>query len=74
MKATVVALAMLVALPARADDSLDVQRMKFVERGEDLTVDASITKLFDSASLQADEVKNSRYHRSDHPGGGNRRN
>jgi hypothetical protein len=41
-------------LPARADDDpVDVQRMRFVERGEDLTVNASITKLFDSAAFAA---------------------
>jgi hypothetical protein len=48
-----VALAVLLAAaPARADD-LDVQRMRFVERGDDLTVNATITKLFDSAAFAA---------------------
>ncbi len=45
---------LLVATPARADDDEpEVQRMRFVERGEDLTVTASITKLFDSAAFSA---------------------
>jgi hypothetical protein len=44
---------LLVALPARADDEPEVERMRFVERGDDLTVTASITKLFDSAAYSA---------------------
>jgi len=44
---------LLVALPARADDEPDVQHMRFVERGDDLTVTANITKLFDSAAYSA---------------------
>jgi hypothetical protein len=43
----------LAAAPVRADDEPEVQRMSFVERGDDLTVTASITKLFDSAAFAA---------------------
>ena len=52
----VVALAVLVvALPARADDDLpEVVRMRFIERGDDLTVTStSLGKLFDADAFQA---------------------
>jgi hypothetical protein len=46
---------LLVALPARAhaDDEPQIERMRFVERGDDLTVTTNITKLFDSAGFAA---------------------
>jgi len=49
------ALAMLVALPAHADDDEkpEVQKMRFVERGDLLHVTASISKLFDRAAYEA---------------------
>jgi hypothetical protein len=54
MKIAVLLAVLCVAVPAHADDEpLDVQSMRFIERGEDLTVTASITKLFDSAAYVA---------------------
>ena len=54
--AIVVALAALVR-PARADDDDDdepaVVKMKFIERGDELTVTTSIAQLFDSAAYEA---------------------
>jgi hypothetical protein len=51
-----VVLIMLVAsssLRARADDDKpELQRMRFVERGRDLTVTGNITKLFDQAAYE----------------------
>jgi hypothetical protein len=45
---------MLCALPAFADeDPIELQRMRFVERGDDLTVTASISKLFDAEAFRA---------------------
>ncbi|MGE5186528.1 MAG: hypothetical protein ACM31C_30945 [Acidobacteriota bacterium] len=44
---------LLVALPAGADDEPEIQRMRFVERGDDLTVTTSITKLFDASAFTA---------------------
>ncbi len=44
---------LLVALPARADDEPEIQRMRFVERGDDLTVTTNITKLFDASAFAA---------------------
>jgi hypothetical protein len=50
----VVALAvLLLAGVAHADDEPEVERMRFIERGEDLTITANITKLFDSAAYSA---------------------
>lgn len=44
----------LAALPARADDeTVEVQRMRFIERGQNLTVTANIAKLFDQAAYEA---------------------
>jgi hypothetical protein len=41
----------LAATPAAADDAAPaLVRMKFVERGNDLTVSAAFTKLFDSSA------------------------
>jgi hypothetical protein len=40
----------LVALPARADDSPELQRMRFIERGVNLTVTTRINKLFDTSA------------------------
>jgi hypothetical protein len=54
--AIVVALTAL-AVPARADDDDDdepaIVKMKFIERGGDLTVTTSIAQLFDSAAYEA---------------------
>lgn len=48
-------LVVLAALPARAhaEDEPQIEHMRFVERGDDLTVTANITKLFDSAAFAA---------------------
>jgi hypothetical protein len=44
----------LAAAPARAEDDVpEYQRVKVVERGEDLTVTTNITKLFDSTAFAA---------------------
>ena len=44
----------LVAIPAFADDeAIENVKMRFVERGEDLTVTTKIQKLFDEAAYQA---------------------
>jgi hypothetical protein len=57
MKKLIVALALLIAAaaPARADDDdgPESQHMKFVARGNVLTVTTSITKLFDASAYQA---------------------
>ena len=54
MKILAVLAVLFVATPAVADDDpLEVQKMRFVERGEDLTVSANITKLFDSSAFGA---------------------
>jgi hypothetical protein len=54
MRGLVVFALVLVALPARADDdSAEVQRMRFIERGQNLTVTANIAKLFDQAAYEA---------------------
>lgn len=53
MKLVLVVALLLAASPARADDELINQRMRFVERGPDLTVTTAITKLFDSAAYEA---------------------
>jgi hypothetical protein len=49
-----VAIALLfVALPARAeDDKVEVQRMRFIERGQSLTATGNIAKLFDQAAYE----------------------
>ncbi len=47
-----VALVVLVALPARADD-LELQRMRFIERGPSLTVTTKVNKLFDTSAYNA---------------------
>jgi hypothetical protein len=41
------------AAPARADDDVQIQHMKFVERGDDLVVTTSIAQLFDAATYDA---------------------
>lgn len=54
MRLVAVIALVLVALPARADDeSREVQRMRFVERGESLTATGNIAKLFDQAAYEA---------------------
>lgn len=54
MKAVLLACVLVLAGTARADDDAPlVQRMRFVERGTDLTVTTAITKLFDSAAYEA---------------------
>ncbi len=53
MKALVLAL-VLVSIPAFADDDTpELQRMKFVERSDNLFVSTALTKLFDSSSYDA---------------------
>lgn len=53
MKLAIVAL-LVAALPARADDEhVELVRMRFVERGDDLTVTTKLTGLFDEAAYQA---------------------
>ena len=47
---------LLVAVVARADEEKpEVQRMRFIERGQNLTATGSISKLFDSGSYENDE-------------------
>jgi hypothetical protein len=41
---------LLVAVPATADDSPELQRMRFIERGASLTVTTKINKLFDTSA------------------------
>src|SRR5689334_9711013 len=51
-----VAAALLAGLAAVAradDDKLEVQRMRFIERGKNLTVTGTIAKLFDQAAYEA---------------------
>jgi hypothetical protein len=49
-----VAVGTLTAAAARADDATpDLVRMRFVERGNDLTVSTAFTKLFDSSAYNA---------------------
>lgn len=53
MRALVAIALVLVALPARADeDKLEVQRMRFIERGDHLTATGNIAKLFDQAAYE----------------------
>jgi hypothetical protein len=53
MKFLVIAL-LLVSLPARADDEKpEMQKMRFIERSQNLTVTTNISKLFDSAAYEA---------------------
>jgi len=53
MRALAVIALVLVALPARADeDKLEVQRMRFIERGEQLTATGNLAKLFDQAAYE----------------------
>jgi len=54
VKLLVLLAVVLVAAPARADDDPpELQHMRLVERGEDLTVTSAITKLFDSSAFNA---------------------
>ena len=44
---------LLVALPSRADqDKPEIQRMRFIERGQNLTANGNIAKLFDQAAYE----------------------
>jgi len=53
MRALLAAAALLVALPARADDDkIELQRMRFIERGQSLTATGNIAKLFDQAAYE----------------------
>ena len=53
MRALAIIALVLVALPARADeDKLEVQRMRFIERGEQLTATGNLAKLFDQAAYE----------------------
>jgi hypothetical protein len=53
MRALAVIALVLVALPAHADeDKLEVQRMRFIERGEQLTATGNLAKLFDQAAYE----------------------
>jgi hypothetical protein len=50
------AIVVAIAAPARADDDSDHpldERMRFIERGDVLTVTTNLTKLFDSSAFQA---------------------
>lgn len=54
MRRLVLAALLLVAATARADDEpVIAQHMRFIERGNVLTVNTTITKLFDSAAYNA---------------------
>ena len=46
-------LILLVAVTARADDDPESVKMRFVERGTDLTASVKVQKLFDEAAYQA---------------------
>ncbi len=53
MRVWLVAALLFVALPARADDDKpEVQRMRFIERGQTLTATGNIAKLFDQAAYE----------------------
>jgi hypothetical protein len=53
MRVWLVAALLVVALPARADDDKpEVQRMRFIERGQTLTATGNIAKLFDQAAYE----------------------
>lgn len=53
MKLVVAAALLVVAVPARAeDDKPEVQRMRFIERGQNLTATGNIAKLFDQAAYE----------------------
>jgi hypothetical protein len=55
-RCTLVACTLAIAAPSRAradDDRPAVLKMRFVERGEDLTVTAGLTQLFDNAAFLA---------------------
>jgi hypothetical protein len=53
MKRFFVALALMVAFVARADDTKpELQRMRFIERGKVLTVTGNIAKLFDASAYE----------------------
>jgi hypothetical protein len=53
VKAILALALLLVALPARADeDKPESQRMRFIERGQNLTVTGNIAKLFDQAAYE----------------------
>lgn len=53
MRSLVVIALLLAALPAGADeDKLEVQRMRFIERGQSLTATGNIAKLFDQAAYE----------------------
>jgi hypothetical protein len=51
--AFVLVVATFAAPGAYADDKPEVQRMRFIERGDDLTVTTTIPRLFDSAAYDA---------------------
>lgn len=55
MKLLVVVLLVLASVPAFADDeTTEIQKMRFVERGDTLTISSSaLTKLFDTAAYDA---------------------
>ena len=56
MRALAIVALLTVALPARAladDDKPEIQRMRFVERGQNLTATGNIAKLFDQAAYEA---------------------
>lgn len=54
MRALVVLALLCHAIPARADDDTpELQHMRFVERGDDLHVTTTLTKLFDSSTYDA---------------------
>lgn len=54
MKRTTTAVAvLLVAITARADDRPALQRMRFIERGRDLTVTTTVGQLFDANAYEA---------------------
>src|SRR6187551_3095781 len=53
MRAFAIIALLVVASPARADDDKpEVQRMRFVERGDQLTTTGNIAKLFDQAAYE----------------------
>jgi hypothetical protein len=54
MRALSIAVLVLLALPARAEsDAPELQRMRFIERGNNLTVTTKINKLFDTTAYNA---------------------
>jgi len=51
-RATIVVVLVLIAVTARADDKPGLQRMRFIERGPNLTVTTTVGQLFDANAYE----------------------